>query len=38
MWIAKVKTGYDTQSLNEVEQNIEICQWRADQLSAEAEG
>ena len=26
------------QLLNEVEQNIVICQWRADQLFAEAEG
>ena len=26
------------QLLNEVEQNIVICQWRADQLFAESEG
>ena len=26
------------QLLDEVEQNIGICQWRADQLFAEAEG
>ena len=26
------------QLLDEVEQNIVICQWRADQLFAEAEG
>ena len=26
------------QFLDEVEQNIVICQWRADQLFAEAEG
>ena len=29
--------GYLT-LLDEVEQNIVICQWRADQLFAEAEG
>ncbi len=28
----------DIQLLDEVEQNIVICQWRADQLFADAEG
>ncbi len=32
-------TGWDNyQLLDEVEQNIVICQWRADQLFADAEG
>ena len=30
--------GNNQQLLDEVEQNIVICQWRADQLFAEAEG
>ena len=30
--------AHNYQLLDEVEQNIVICQWRADQLFAEAEG
>ena len=29
---------YNYQLLDEVEQNIVICRWRADQLFADAEG
>jgi len=31
-------TANTKQLLDEVEQNIVICQWRADQLFADAEG
>jgi hypothetical protein len=37
--IRAIKTAsYNDQLLDEVEQNIVICRWRADQLFADAEG
>ena len=40
-WLTRGYRGYkhnNKQLLDEVEQNIVICLWRADQLFAEAEG
>ena len=37
LWLA-TQTRDNKQLLDEVEQNIVICQWRADQLFADAEG
>ena len=36
--VNRVYTVYPYQLLDEVEQNITICRWRADQLFADAEG
>ena len=37
LWLA-TQTWDNKQLLDEVEQNIVICQWRADQLFAEGRG